>query len=181
MKATHREVTCTTTAHSSDDLPFCHGGNHAGRWIRIPESIVQVCGIEKYENDLANERKRQQGKRQEFDKYMAITTAYAAHTQHLSPEKMWESVKLIDPHASTNEKIYLQILQRYSGGNICSLATVEGPLTPLDGKLELFAPYDCRYHLFSSAQVFGSTHWSSSLIGCPMFPKERKKLHHLSR
>lgn len=181
MKATHREVTCTSTAHSRDNLPFCHGGNHAGRWIRIPESVIEVCGIEKYENDLANERKRQQGKRQEFSKYSAITTAYAAHTQHLSPDKMWESVKLIDPHASTNEKIHLQILQRYSGGNICSLATVEGPLTPLDGKLELFAPYDCRYHLFSSAQVFGSIHWSSSLIGGPMFPKERKKLHHLSR
>jgi hypothetical protein len=173
MRSAHRHVDCPSTAHSSDPLPFCQSGNHPGRWIRIPESVIEVCGIAKFENDLVDERKRQQGKRQDFGRYSAITTAYAAHTQHLSPDKMWESVKLIDPHASANEKIYLEILQRYSGGNLCSLATVEGPLTPLDGKLELFAPYGCRYHLFSSAQVMSNS--SSELISCRLVSVSKRK------
>jgi hypothetical protein len=188
MKSSHRVVECHNSApHFDGHLPFCKSGNNPGRWIRIPESVIEVCGIAKYEKDLYDERKRQEGKRQEFGKYSAISTAYAAHTQHVSPEKMWESVKEINPQAHANDKSYLETLQRYSGGNICSLAAVEGPLTPLDGKLEVFAPYDCRYHLFSSAQVtdsfsLTSRHQSflSHITGCSMFPKERKKLHYLS-
>lgn len=151
MKSTHRVVDCPSDKVPSI-LPLCHGGNNPGRWIRIPDSVLEVCGASKFEKDMKDEHQRQFGKRQDFNKYAAIVTAYAHHTQHLSEDKMWESVKH-HSHQSNDNQIYYDILSRYAGGNICALANIEDLPTPLDGRLELFAPYDCKYRLFTSEQV----------------------------
>jgi hypothetical protein len=158
MRSVHRHVDCPASSGSSHSksshvtLPYCSGGNHPGRWIRVPDSVLTVCGADKYEQDLKDEHKRQIGKRQEFGKYAAVITAYSQHTQQVAVEKMWEPIKAAEHH-TPHEKVYLEVLSRYSGGNICSLANIEDPPTPLDGKLEIFAPYDCKYRLLTSAEV----------------------------
>jgi hypothetical protein len=156
MSSIHRHVDCVSkSSHGSKStsLPHCRGGNHPGRWIRIPESVLTVCGSEKYEQELIDEHKRQFGKRQDFNKYAAVATAYSRHTQTIPTEKMWEPVKAGEHHTH-DEKIYLEMLSRYAGGNICSLADIAEPSTPLDGKLEVFAPYECKYRLLSTAEVY---------------------------
>jgi hypothetical protein len=135
-------------------LPFCSSGNHTGRWLRVPDHILTICGVDPFRSALIAEKERQRGKRQDFNKYTAIMSAYVKHSQEVDPREVLGYLQTAaHSGGSKHHQVHLDTLIKYANGNLCSLAHIEDPHSSLDGSLDVFAPYDCRYQLFSSALV----------------------------
>jgi hypothetical protein len=87
VHATNGREHCGEEVTADVELPFCTSGSHPGRYLHIPQPLVKLCGAEKYTAMYRKEKKAQEGKRQNFDKYAAIQSLYNEHANSVKLKK----------------------------------------------------------------------------------------------
>ena len=167
VNSTYRGTVCP---QQHQTLPYCQHGNHSGRWLQIPKSVRDTCHIETYMAEWNNELNRLRGKRMMYDGFVAIRKRFVEHCQKISSKTMWES---ITHHPHLTEDAYLTELKRssclcvlilppltycfccgrYVDGSICTLASMARTDLTAEASLSLFAPYGCKYRLYTRDEV----------------------------
>lgn len=107
-------------------LPLCLNGNHYGRWLRLPSELRELC-------------------HQRLDsRNVQIKFSGIANT----------AVKGSD---ARRRGLYRELMRYTDGSNICTLmdVSVSAMSLPTDDidQLMLYAPYSCRYSIYSAEQV----------------------------
>lgn len=97
-------------------LPYCTNGNHPGRWLEIPKSVLDTCQVETFMKEWNNEMNRLKGKRMVYDGLIAVRSRFNEHCQKTSSETMWASVMNHNPssqhHSLSDKDMYIQELKR---------------------------------------------------------------------
>lgn len=144
---------CASVA-TSEQLPVCTGGNHPGRYLRLPQSLLKHCSTGKYSKLLQEERARQFGKRQYFDKYDAVEYAYFSHAQTVSMEPVMAELNTKARSSGGgsgghSDHVYYRELLRYlDTENICLLVDIGLSRKLADSRAEIYAPYSCKYRIY---------------------------------
>lgn len=145
-------------------LPFCKGGAHPGRWIKLPRSVEEKCNVTQLVPLLVELTQKQwlpsgrQDKRVKNEMNNIIANYYQKHASGTNFTEVWKTVleKPSPPLQQWTEDytIYMSELARYANGPICLLSYVEvEAMLYYDNRLSLFAPYECKYKLFSIDQL----------------------------
>jgi len=137
-------------AHMTSQLPYCPNGNHPGRWIVFPEEVARQCGAGSYISSIS----RLPYLATNYDKIERITRQYTMHALTLKYETVMGSVLkgLKNSSLPDDVRIYYKELVRYAHGNVCLLMYLGINHPYYDNRLELFAPYECRYRIMTPGE-----------------------------
>jgi hypothetical protein len=158
---THHREECgrgAAVTASSRPLPFCTGGNHPGRYLQLPPSLIRHCNSHKYSELLVEERARQFGKRQWFDRYDAVEYAYFRHAQTVELGPIFAEMKQnmqVNTSLSGSDSIinrqdvyYTELLRYLDNENICLLVDIGLSRKIPDSRADIYAPYSCKYRIY---------------------------------
>ena len=154
---------CPSTARREPKpLPLCTGGNHRGRYLKIPPALLQHCNGTEYGDRLVAERARQFGKRQWFDKYEAIENDYFKNAQNIDLSVIIAEMIVkskANPRADGDNAIsredvhYAELLRYLDSENICLLVDIGLNKKVPSSRAEIYAPYSCKYRVYDSAKA----------------------------
>lgn len=127
----------------------------------IPNEIGQLCGAEEF-----IVRAKEQVEKEKGDGVKAVEKEYIAHAHAIDAEfqvkfkEFFQSGTSPDTSDAALKRAYFDVLQRYSptGHNLCTMLFTHGQYIPsmyaqLSDRLQIFAPYSCRYAIYNSLEV----------------------------
>ena len=135
-------------ASQSNLLPYCTGGNHVGRYLRLPWGLIKHCNSAKYSALMAEERKQQQGKRQWPHKYEAIENQYFRHAQTVDSTRALDELRANLAHDKDSFVYHTELLRYLENQNVCLLVDIGKSREIPDGRADIYAPYFCKYHVY---------------------------------
>lgn len=141
---------------SPPNLPLCLNGNHQGRWIRLPSEVRELCDADDYMRQVQTEYR--------LGKYDTLSAIMANYEKAVLKDsgRVQESFQKLASAASkdsntTRRGMYQELLRYTDGKNICMLmdisATSASLRTEAKDRLMIYAPYSCRYHVYSPTEV----------------------------
>ena len=96
-------------------LPYCTRGNHPGRWLEIPASVLATCNTTGYMAEWTKEKHKPGVKLSKVNEAaLEIKKRFVDQCQHKSTTEMWNSVTNYksDHHDHHHEDMHMKELQR---------------------------------------------------------------------
>ena len=155
-----------------EKLPLCRGGSNRGRYLRLPASLTSICGSEKasrLEQAVRTDALRL-GEHWRL-RETTINKDYLTQIQRMDTTKIWADIfDSVSAEGTAVAESYVTVLKRYSSGNPCMLIDLRLGYSnrTILGLHAVYAPYNCRYHIYSPAEAttctVGATTTSSDAL-----------------
>jgi hypothetical protein len=139
-------------------LPFCSRGNHRGRYLTIPSESLRICGAEKIFPIIATLQKSDNLGDEIFATKLERQYIASNHLHHEKNLREFLLRQSQDSNVPLEQRLRAREILRHTDENssLCSLIIVNDlPIATglRDTRHEIFAPYKCRYKLYSPLQV----------------------------
>lgn len=160
-------------------LPICPSANNSGRYIVIPSDISDLCESSAFISKSKIASNMKVPLRERFEKLLQIRKEYIIHVTKMKPKISKELSRIRSNYMYSNISndskwhyqetfkfvLFSDISIRYAltlncrhiNDNVCLLMDVSAigsdTAGDVDPRLEIFAPYDCRYEIKSSSEV----------------------------
>lgn len=132
-------------SYAGKTLPLCKGGNKKGRYIKMPPILQSLCGVDEFSERIASMQRMTTDSAKWNVFSTKIKQDYTNKIKDTNTTMVWNAAIT----AVIQDRSYHKVLSAYASGNPCALADIRPHRDSNIGALAIYAPYSCKYHLFS--------------------------------